>query len=40
MQIFGLVYEEIKPVPLQNVKVEANVVDMIAEVIIQQTYKN
>ncbi|CAG8464146.1 8480_t:CDS:2 [Acaulospora morrowiae] len=40
MQIFGLVYEEVKPVPLQNVKVEANVVDMIAEIIIQQTYKN
>ncbi|CAG8686542.1 9812_t:CDS:2, partial [Ambispora gerdemannii] len=28
------------PVPLQNVQVEANVVDMIAEVKISQTYKN
>ncbi|CAG8455644.1 13805_t:CDS:10, partial [Acaulospora morrowiae] len=41
MQIYGLVYEEIKAVPLQNVKVEfSKVVDMIAEVIIQQIYKN
>ncbi|RIB09112.1 von Willebrand factor type A domain-containing protein [Gigaspora rosea] len=29
-----------KPIPLKNVKIEANVVDMIAEVIISQTYTN
>ncbi|CAJ0826384.1 3932_t:CDS:2, partial [Entrophospora sp. SA101] len=29
-----------KLIPLQNVKVEANIVDMIAEVVIYQTYKN
>ncbi|CAG8509420.1 6984_t:CDS:10 [Ambispora leptoticha] len=49
MEIFGLVFIPITndgskitntPVPLQNVQVEANVVDMIAEVKISQTYKN
>ncbi|CAG8480689.1 14274_t:CDS:2 [Acaulospora colombiana] len=42
--IFGLCYsvlgQESKPVPLKNVVVEANVVDMIAEVAISQTYIN
>ncbi|CAG8681413.1 12098_t:CDS:2, partial [Ambispora gerdemannii] len=49
MEIYGLVFipstnNESRsidtPVPLQNVQVEANVVDMIAEVKISQTYKN
>ncbi|PKY40886.1 hypothetical protein RhiirA4_539176 [Rhizophagus irregularis] len=43
MQIYGLCFiveQEIKPIPLQNVTVEANIVDMIAEVTISQSYKN
>ncbi|PKY14724.1 hypothetical protein GLOIN_2v1506023 [Rhizophagus irregularis DAOM 181602=DAOM 197198] len=43
MQIYGLCFiveQEIKPIPLQNVTVEANIVDMIAEVTISQAYKN
>ncbi|RIA99005.1 hypothetical protein C1645_557241 [Glomus cerebriforme] len=43
MQICGLYYiieEKEIPIPLQNVVVEANVVDMISEVTISQTYKN
>ncbi|PKC76294.1 hypothetical protein RhiirA1_528033 [Rhizophagus irregularis] len=43
MQIYGLCFiveQEIKPIPLQNVAVEANIVDMIAEVTISQVYKN
>ncbi|CAG8822282.1 22264_t:CDS:2, partial [Cetraspora pellucida] len=28
------------PIPLQNVSVEANIVDMIAETMVCQTYKN
>ncbi|RIA91047.1 hypothetical protein C1645_822529 [Glomus cerebriforme] len=42
MQIYGLCFIEqvVKPIPLQNVIIEANVVDMIAEVTIGQTYKN
>ncbi|CAJ0753941.1 18835_t:CDS:2 [Entrophospora sp. SA101] len=44
MQLYGLIYVSLdsqeKSIPLQNVKVEANVVDMIAEVVIYQTYKN
>ncbi|CAG8529990.1 13054_t:CDS:2 [Ambispora leptoticha] len=49
MQIFGLIFipttDDVSknidtPVPLQNVQVEANVIDMIAEVKILQTYKN
>ncbi|PKY51967.1 hypothetical protein RhiirA4_495343 [Rhizophagus irregularis] len=32
--------QEIEPIPLQNVAVEANIVDMIAEVTISQVYKN
>ncbi|GBB90906.1 hypothetical protein RclHR1_00180044 [Rhizophagus clarus] len=42
MQIYGLCFIEygVKPIPLRNVVVEANVVDMIAEVTISQTYKN
>ncbi|EXX51660.1 hypothetical protein RirG_259720 [Rhizophagus irregularis DAOM 197198w] len=43
MQIYGLCFvveRELKPIPLQNVAVEANIVDMIAEVTISQTYKN
>ncbi|GBB90903.1 hypothetical protein RclHR1_00180041 [Rhizophagus clarus] len=43
MQIYGLYFiveQEIKPIPLQNVVVEANIVDMIAEVTISQNYKN
>ncbi|RGB40837.1 von Willebrand factor type A domain-containing protein [Rhizophagus diaphanus] len=42
MQIYGLCFIgwRVTPIPLQNVVVEANVVDMIAEVTISQTYKN
>ncbi|RGB40839.1 von Willebrand factor type A domain-containing protein [Rhizophagus diaphanus] len=43
MQIYGLCFvveRELKPIPLQNVAVEATIVDMIAEVTISQTYKN
>ncbi|PKC07959.1 hypothetical protein RhiirA5_500298 [Rhizophagus irregularis] len=43
MQIYGLCFiveQEIEPIPLQNVAVEANIVDMIAEVTISQVYKN
>ncbi|GBB90883.1 hypothetical protein RclHR1_00180021 [Rhizophagus clarus] len=43
MPIYGLCFviqQELKPIPLQNVVVEANIVDMIAEVTISQTYKN
>ncbi|CAG8562011.1 26344_t:CDS:2 [Gigaspora rosea] len=43
MQIYGLVYfQDYHPysVPLQNVSVEANIVDMIAETTVCQTYKN
>ncbi|GBC39684.1 von Willebrand factor A domain-containing protein DDB_G0267758-like [Rhizophagus irregularis DAOM 181602=DAOM 197198] len=42
MQIYGLCFigQGVTPIPLQNVVVEANVVDMIAEVTISQTYKN
>ncbi|RIA99410.1 von Willebrand factor type A domain-containing protein [Glomus cerebriforme] len=43
MQIYGLIYvikEKETSIPLQNVVVEANVVDMITEVTISQTYKN
>ncbi|RIA95817.1 von Willebrand factor type A domain-containing protein, partial [Glomus cerebriforme] len=36
---FGLTHKQL-PIPLQNVSVEAYVVDMIAEVKITQTYKN
>ncbi|KAG9290419.1 hypothetical protein G9A89_007150 [Geosiphon pyriformis] len=45
MQLYGLIYHvesttEEALVPLQNVAVEANIVDMISEVTISQTYKN
>ncbi|CAG8476693.1 11290_t:CDS:10 [Funneliformis mosseae] len=43
MQIFGLCFiieKEVKPIPLQNVVVKADIVDMISEVTISQTYKN
>ncbi|CAG8690386.1 43934_t:CDS:2 [Gigaspora margarita] len=43
MQIYGLIYVANYhpcPVPLQNVSVEANIVDMIAETTVYQTYKN
>ncbi|GBB97529.1 hypothetical protein RclHR1_00300008 [Rhizophagus clarus] len=43
MQIYGLccvIENKETPIPLQNVVVEANIVDMITEVTISQTYKN
>ncbi|CAG8727281.1 4580_t:CDS:2, partial [Funneliformis caledonium] len=43
MQIYGLCFvieNEVKPIPLQHVVVKANIVDMITEVTINQTYKN
>ncbi|CAG8726389.1 8910_t:CDS:10 [Dentiscutata erythropus] len=42
MQAYGLLYaaNDSMPVPLQNVSAEANIVDMIAEVTVCQTYKN
>ncbi|PKY60025.1 VIT-domain-containing protein [Rhizophagus irregularis] len=43
MQIYGLccvIENKETPIPLQNVVVEANIVDMITEVTICQTYKN
>ncbi|CAG8589419.1 352_t:CDS:2 [Dentiscutata erythropus] len=43
MQLYGLICiieDREKPVPLQNVSVEANIVDMIAETTVCQTYKN
>ncbi|CAG8749560.1 11800_t:CDS:2, partial [Funneliformis caledonium] len=42
MQIHGLCFmleQKVNPIPLQNVVIEANIVDMIAEVAIIQTYK-
>ncbi|CAG8656935.1 38184_t:CDS:10 [Gigaspora margarita] len=43
MQLYGLIFviEDCScPVPLQNVLVEANIIDMIAETMVCQTYKN
>ncbi|CAG8457515.1 1321_t:CDS:10 [Dentiscutata erythropus] len=43
MQYYGLIYfvnNQYYPIPLQNVSVEANIVDMIAETTVCQTYKN
>ncbi|CAB4410786.1 unnamed protein product [Rhizophagus irregularis] len=43
MQIYGLccvIENKETPIPLQNVVIEANIVDMITEVTISQTYKN
>ncbi|KAF0469433.1 von willebrand domain-containing protein [Gigaspora margarita] len=43
MQLYGLIFvieDSSCPVPLQNVSVEANIVDMIAETTVCQTYKN
>ncbi|CAG8803140.1 10955_t:CDS:2, partial [Cetraspora pellucida] len=43
MQLYGLVFiieGQQNPVPLQNVSVESNIVDMIAETTVCQTYKN
>ncbi|CAG8506406.1 2686_t:CDS:10, partial [Dentiscutata heterogama] len=43
MQYYGLIYfvnYQYYPIPLQNVSVEANIVDMIAETTVCQTYKN
>ncbi|KAF0469430.1 vWA-like protein [Gigaspora margarita] len=43
MQLYGLIFviEDCSyPVPLQNVSVEANIVDMITETTVCQTYKN
>ncbi|GBB90907.1 hypothetical protein RclHR1_00180045 [Rhizophagus clarus] len=43
MSIYGLCFSTeigINPIPLQNVIIEANIVDMIAEVTIRQIYKN